>query len=71
MANLGPYPLRCAGTRSIAETRNPDHEVLPSSTIAVSMRARLRQWVATGERTTAGIDQYDESIGVLNAHRLV
>jgi hypothetical protein len=55
----------------LPETLNPDFEVPPSSTIAVSMRARLCQWVATGEQTTLGIDQYDESIGVLNAHRLV
>ena len=35
------------------------------------MRARLCQWVAVGEHTTLGIDQYDESIRVLNAHRVV
>jgi hypothetical protein len=42
---------------------------------AVSMRVGLYQWcvppVAMGEQTAVRVDQYDESIRVLNAHRVV
>jgi hypothetical protein len=60
---------------SVMMARTCRHECDDARREAVSMRAGMYQWcvppVATGEHTAVRIDQYDESIRLLNAQRVV